>query len=578
MNFNASLISTFLIVLFAGIIPGASAKNTIKSSDANIIIGASLFFDEIPAGHYLTDAETLKVPWLFNNTGLVMSTRSNYVIKINVPESGNWYLFARSQGARNNTFRVAVNDTVIDNDLGNGPLSFKKAGIFHLKKGSADIRLMRIEGAPVMDVLVLSKNPDFKEEDLLKRQYNADVELLKEYKIPVASAVRFGDVTNDGKMDFMVVTHDYATHVYDHDGKELWTYKVEPGGEKDEAPGLIWDIDRDGWQDVIHWQLIDGKEWLVIANGLTGEIKKKTEWPGTKALPHAFNNYRISIAKFNAGYPDNILVFTDIGGLISIAAYDKELKQLWIHNETKKKDHLGHYVYPKDIDKDGIEEIVAGSMLLNSKGIEVWNRFKTFYDNHDHVDAYSFADINKDGNIDLLAAHSEVGVMAIEAKSGKMIWQNMAEHTQRIESGNFLKGVVAPQIAVTARTYGNRAAGEPYLWGQVQWFDSKGKLISKWPGNPITGNPAFVKGNWKGNGKEELFWSKFRMNENGKGEQYFGETVYHMFNFMGYQSEEVITLQNGLLKIYGYKYADRKKTAKPNLNYLREVVVNHTYY
>src|SRR5687768_194178 len=69
----------------------------IQNPAGTIILSASSFFDEIPKGHYVTDAETLKVPWLFNNTGLVMSTRSNYVIKINVPETGTYYLFARSQ-------------------------------------------------------------------------------------------------------------------------------------------------------------------------------------------------------------------------------------------------------------------------------------------------------------------------------------------------------------------------------------------------------------------------------------------------------------------------------------------------
>lgn len=550
--------------------------NTQQQKAATIVLGASAFLDEIPEGHYNTDAEELKVPWLFNNTALVMTTRSNYVIKINVPETGTWYLFARSQGNRGHTFRVAINDTVIENDLGNGPLVFKKAGIFKLNKGTADVRLMRIEGAPVMDVLVLTKNAEFKEQDLLPFQYHEHVKLLKEYKIPVASAVRFGDVNKDGKMDFMVVTDHYATHVFDHDGKELWKYEVAPAGEKDEAPGLIWDIDNDGWPEVIHWRLIEGKEWLVIANGLTGEIKMKTGWPGTKPLPHPFNNYRISIAKFHPGYPDNIVVFTDVGGLISIANFDANLNQVWFHTENKKKDHLGHYVYTVDIDNDGIDEVMAGSLLLNAKGKEVWNRFKIYYDNHDHVDAYTFSDINKDGKPELLAAHSEVGVMAIDASTGKTIWQTMAEHTQRIEAGNFLKGP-GPQVAVTARTYGNRSAGEPYLWGQVQWFGSKGNLIDKWPGNPLSGNPAFVKGDWKGKGKEELFWFKFRMNEEGKGIQYFGEPVYHMFNFMGNRSEEVITHQDGILKVYGYKYATHQPVTR-TLKYLREVVVNHTYY
>lgn len=250
------------------------------------------------------------------------------------------------------------------------------------------------------------------------------------------------------------------------------------------------------------------------------------------------------------------------------------------HVEKQKKDHLGHDIYPVDIDGDEIEEIVTGSLVLNSKGEELWNRFDVFYDNHDHVDAYSFEDLDKDGQVELVAAHSEVGVVALDALTGDLIWQNMAEHAQRIEVNNFLKDVSDPQIAITARTYGKREFGEPYLWAQVQWFDFKGDLISKWPCNPLTGNPAFVKGDWKGDGKDLLFWYKFKMTEEGKGKLFFGETVYHMFDYVGSGAEEVITLakNDGLLKIYGYKYLEETKKREKTEEYLRKDIANHTYY
>jgi hypothetical protein len=575
----------FLITLITGVLTFAvtNCRSAVirKDSPATIILDAASFLEEIPKDHYITDAATLKVPWLFNNTALVMGSRSNYILKVPVAETGTYYLFARSQGSKKSTFRIAVNDKVIAEDLGNGPLTFKKTGVFELKKGTADIRIMRIESSPVMDVMVLTKNPDFEEKDLIPYQLNEDVKLIREYKIPpLTSAVKFGDVNHDGKIDFMVLADDYSTHVYDHDGKELWNYTAPPDSEKDEAPGVIWDLDQDGFAEVVHWRFIDNKEWLVVADGRTGKIKNKVEWPTTAPLPHPFNNHRITIAKFKPGYPDNILVFTDIGGTISITNYSADLKQVWKHTENKKKDNLGHYVYPIDINQDGIDEVVAGSLVLDAKGKEMWNRFHIFYDNHDHVDAYSFADLDHDGKVELVAAHSEVGVAAFKPLTGKLIWENMAEHTQRIETGNFLKGIPGPQIAVTARTYGNRSAGEQYLWGQVQWFGPKGNLISKWPGNPVNGNPAFVKGDWKGNGKNELFWYKFGMDDAGKGKLYFGEPVYHMFDFAGGKAEEVITLQKdgGLLKVYGYKHADDNQLIKRDLEYLRNNIVNHTYY
>ena len=554
------------------------SQATKARAPGTVVLDASAFLDEIQKGHTISDADRLEVPWLFNNTALVMGSRSNYVIQTDVPEPGTYYLYVRSHGDEDSYFRVAVGDRVIEEDLGDEPLRFERAGVFRLERGPVDVRLMRIEGGPVLDVLVLTQDPDFTEEDLEPLQLHEDIVLLKEFEIPTADAVRFGDLTGDGRTDFLVLTPTYSAHAFDHDGNELWSYLSSAEGEKDEPPGVIWDLDRDGAAEAIHWRLIEGQEWLVVADGRTGEIKKKTLWPA-EPLPHPFYNYRTAIAQLRPGYPNSILAFTDTGEEISITAYGPELEQLWQRVEEKKKDHLGHYVYPVDLDEDGLDEVVASALVLDAKGNEIWNRFDLFYDHHDHADSYRFVDLNRDGQRDLVSSHSEVGVVVYDGRTGALIWQNMAEHTQQIEVGDFLDGVPGPQIAAGARTYGNRRAGEIYLWSQVWWFDRMGNLISKWPGKPLNGNPEFVKGDWRGDGKEELFWYKFRMNEKGKGELYFEDPVYHMFDFMGDGAEEVITLADGRLKVYGYRGGDPQgERAAHSLEYLRNRVANHTDY
>ncbi|MGH8019381.1 MAG: MATE family efflux transporter [Opitutaceae bacterium] len=40
------------------------------------------------------------------------------------------------------------------------------------------------------------------------------------------------------------------------------------------------------------------------------------------------------------------------------------MKLLWKHTEEKLKDHLGHYVYPIDLDGDGIDEVVVSALVL----------------------------------------------------------------------------------------------------------------------------------------------------------------------------------------------------------------------
>lgn len=563
--------------------PESLETSTILTNETCIVVDASDFMDYLPKNHRITDAGELGVPWLFNNIGLVMGTRSNYVKKISIPEAGTYHLFVRSHGEEESQFRVAVNDRVIDSNLGDDPLSWERAGTFELEAGTADVRIMRIENSPVLDVLLFTKRETFPEEELKPLQLHPDVSLLQTFDIPEPHAVKFGDLDGDNRTDFMVLSPDYSAVGFSHEGEQLWSWKApeEYASERAsfEAPGLIWDLDRDGAAEAIHWRQSGGREWLVAADGTSGEVKFRAPWP-TRPLPHAYNNFRLAVGNLDGGYPDEVIVLTDMGGQINVTAYDNELNRLWQHEEMKKKDHLGHYVYPVDLNGDRKDEVVVGSLVLDHSGNEIWNRFDLFYDHHDHVDSYRFDDIDQDDDTEIVTAHSEFGVVAFEGMTGEMMWQDAAEHTQQIETGAFLEGVKGPQVVVGARTYGNRSAGEPYLWARIHWYDPEGELVHTWPRKPINGNPVFVKGDWDGDGSQDLFWYKFRLNEQGEGDLYFGESVYHMFDFIGNRAEEVITLDRGKLRIYGSREAKEEElpNREKNAEYLKNEVANHTHY
>jgi hypothetical protein len=549
---------------------------------ATVIIPASDFLEELPKGNILSTAEAQQTDWLYNNTGIVLNSETNIMTRVSIPEDGDYYLFVRSIGGKGSGFRVSVNDKVTQSTFGDTILSWRNGGVFALKKGMADIKITRIDPGGVFDVLVLSKNASLKEEDIRSSQLAPEVQLLKEYKINGAGAVKFGDVNGDGETDIFILSRDFSAQVIDNSGRELWQWKAPEAYTRErsefEAPGVLWDFDKDGKAEVVHWRFFDDKEWLVIADGATGKIKKQTPWP-TRPLPHVYNNFRLAIAKLTSAAPNELVVFTDMGGAMNINAYNANLEPLWQHTEEKKKDHLGHYIYPVDLNKDGIDEVLVGSLLLDAKGKPVWNRFELLFDNHDHADSYKFGDVNGDGKTDIVTANSETGVYVYEAMTGKIIWQQVAEHSQQIQVGNFLKGYSNPQVVVGGRTYGNRRINEPYLSSQLFWFDNKGNKLFKWPGTPLNGNPDFVKGKWKGQGADQLFWYKFKINDQGKGELFFPDPVYHMFDFTGKGAEEVITLSQHYLRVYGCKNAQySNKDLKKDLLYLKNTVVNHTHY
>lgn len=584
MNSTLSFLA-FLLALAGRISAGAQQLTTATRPaplPATLLVPASDFLQEIPKGNTIADADALKVPWLFNNTALVLKSETNLMTTATVAVAGTYHLYVRSQGEKNTSFKVAINDKVTTGRFGQGPLSWQAGGTFDLPAGPVNIKITRIDSGPAFDLLVLSQNASLREEDVQPYQLPAEVQLLKDYSIPLSNAVKFGDVTGDGQTDFMVLEPDFSAHVFGNDGRKLWSYQAPAEYTKErsefEAPGVVWDFDRDGKAEVAHWRFLEGQEWLVVADGRTGNIKRKTPWP-TRPLPHAYNNFRLAVAKLHAGGPNDLVVLTDMGGTITITAYSPELKQLWQHTETRKKDNLGHYLYPVDFTGDGLDEVLVGSLLLDTQGREIWNRFDLLPDNHDHADSYKFGDVNHDGRPDIVTANSEAGVFVYEALTGKIIWQNTAEHSQQLAVGDFLKNVPGPQVVIGGRTYGNRAIGEPYLSSQLYWFDNQGTLLKKWPGNPINGNPDFVRGNWRGDGSSQLFWYKFRLNEAGTGELFFPDPVFHMFDFLGRGAEEVITLSHGRLRVYGYRNARySQQDAKKNRDYLKSTVVNHTHY
>ena len=578
LPFPAPLASLVVVILSCG---GAVAAAE-PAPAGTVVVDASAFVHEIPKGDTIADAQSLRVPWVFNDTALVLRSAEEAVAKVRVPEAGTYHLFVRSDGKPGGSFRVSVGGRPSNTTFGDAPTTWKAGGTFELAAGVTEIRLTDVRPAPAVDVLVLTRNKDLAEKDLPPLQFPGDAELLKEYKVPRAHAVKFGDLTGDGRTDLLVLTPNYSAVALDHDGRELWRYDAPADGTvrraEFEAPGSVWDFDRDGRAEVVHWRMIEGKEWLVVADGATGAVRHQVPWP-TPPLPHVYNNFRTAIARFRPGHPDALVVLTDSGGTISVSAYDGRLNPLWAHTERRLKDHLGHYLYPVDLDGDGVDEVVVSHLALSAAGKELWNRFDAFPDHHDHVDDFQFADLDGDGAPEAIAAQSDVGVVAYQARTGKVLWQRPAAHSQQVAVGSFLSGAAAPQVAVTARIYGDRRRGEPYLSGQVRWFDPKGNPIAQWPRNPLNGNPDFVKGDWRGDGTADLFWFKFRMTADGAGALYFGDPVYHMFDFVGNGAEQVVTLHNaaGRVRVYGRRGV-QARPAKRDAEYLQKIVANHSHY
>ena len=608
----------------------AQQKLTLQHHDAahqvpgTIVVPASDFYVNMPAG----DSNDGRYPagaWFFNNNTINLGGAADVVAAIPVHEAGVYHLFVRSIGTPTSSFHVTIDGKEDVGEYGKGPLAWKRGGDYTLKGGMAEIRLTSIHPRPSLNVLVLTKNADFNEDDLKALELPADVKLLHEYKIANSNIVKYGDVDGSGKFAIVDILNDYSTIVYANDGHELWRWTAPPTSRDDprgnEAAGILWDFHHTGRDELAHWREVDGKEYLVLADGRTGDVIKQVPWPAP-ALPHVDNNYRMAVAKFHkdSDGPDTLLVFTDTGGTITLAAYDKDLNKQWEHIEHRDKDYFGHYIYPWDVNGDGIDEVVISHLCLDANGKEIWNNAKYFSKNNDHMDAMEFFDINGDGKPELLVGQSDVGTLAYNAQNGEMLLQNLSDHTQQITAGYILGDSKTPQVVAGGRTYGApqlrpagvqpelRAAGAPGagpqgggfvrqqgppdqiavnggLSAQLYWFDNVGRLLERWPAQPLNGNPNFVRGDWYGTGKRTYFWYRFKLEPDGNATLYFKGEAYHMFDFDHIGSEQVITLEGGgggggggtqVMRVYGYAKAV-PHAVKRDAEY-RKTIANHTHY
>jgi len=563
--------------------------------------------------------------WFFNENTINMGGAGDVIAQVPVREAGVYHLFVRSIGTPTSSFHVKIDGTEDAGTYGKGPLAWVRGGEYTLKPGNVEVRLTAITPRPSLNVLVLSKNAEFKEDDLKALELPPEVKLLHEYKIAGSNIVKFGDVDGSGKYAIVDITNDYSTIVYANDGHELWRWTAPPTTRDDprgnEAAGILWDFHHTGRDELAHWrESSDGKEWLVLADGRTGAVIKQVPWPAP-ALPHVDNNYRMAVAKFHkeSDGPDTLLVFTDTGGTITLAAYDKDLNKLWEHMEHRDKDYFGHYIYPWDVNGDGIDEVVISHLCLDAKGNTVWDNSKYFSKNNDHMDAMEFFDINGDGKPELLVGQSDVGTLAYNAQNGDMLWQNLSDHSQQITAGYILGDSKTPQVVTGGRTYGapqprpagaapglrpagaaggggggfGRQQGPPDQIGvqgglaaQLYWFDNVGRLLERWPAQPLNGNPNFVRGDWYGTGKRTYFWYRFKLEPDGNATLFFKGEAYHMFDFDHIGADQVITLEGGgggpggggsqTLRVYAN--ANVVPHAKPCDAECRKVIANHTHY
>mgnify|MGYP000948650467 CR=1 FL=1 len=271
-------------------------------------------------------------------------------------------------------------------------------------------------------------------------------------KIDISAAgtgcrMRIGDLDGDGRYDILMAQPAYEANdaynpryvgcltAYDIEGNMLWQVgsvdaRVTSSGA--DEPVQIYDIDNDGYNEVLAVMNLGQDKRFYVFDGRTGEIE------GSYPLPNSRAHDAIFIANFRGTEKPQDILLKDRYQHIWAMYIDEEtneFKQLWYRNVN-----TGHALLPYDFDGDGRDELVNSYILHDHDGSIIWDQ-----KGPDHCDTHWVADINNDGEVEIILGGGDLFCYTYE---GEMLWRNSdPTEPQQILVGEYRIDIPGMEIA-----------------------------------------------------------------------------------------------------------------------------------
>jgi len=412
--------------------------------------------------------------------------------------------------------------------------------------------------------------------------------------------VAVGDLNADGAYDFVVkhpsgsvdpgrqVPSKESYKIDGYDGKTgAFLWRIDLGWNVNHgiwfSPMVVRDLDGDGKAEIClrtapyaatRDQALDGgkgfvlqgPEYLSVYAGDTGQEITKVDWiergqpeDWADRTGNRSSRHMLGVAYLDGKTP-SVLVVRGTYGLMKVDAWTARrgvLQKVWRWtNERQPFKYQGqgqHSIKVGDIDGDGFDEILNGSIAIDNDGRTMWGT------GMGHGDRFYLSDIDPEHPglevwYTIEDPHPQNGVSLWDAKSGTLLFG-----TREPNRDNQIAGGLAGDI--------DPAFPGMEVWGDKFFFTSNGRII---PGAVPPQNELVW---WDGDLLRELHSrgsiAKWKGAELGRTEG----AVHQVADLVGDWREEIVTFANGELRVYStaIRAADRRVTLMQDPLYRHDV-------
>ena len=327
----------------------------------------------------------------------------------------------------------------------------------------------------------------------------------------LGGAPLFRDFAEPGRFDMLVPSAD-SLRAVTTDGEELWrlpeeVLQIEFSTNHTDHGRLIFGFA--GKRKVVARTNVSGapsgttlQHEMIVIRGSDGEVLARRELPPEKG-DMRFYDFSPGTARLQDPEGFDVVLREwrqDLGGGgRRLWAMDRNLNELWFHEQESA--HYGHHyaLAFHDIDGDGRDELLAGGEMYRGDGTMMWRHDMdddmNSRDGAGHYDAVALGGFSGDPEVDPVAflLGGSGGVYVVDAKTGRTRAVHRIGHAQGRTICNLRPDLPGKQILAVTR-WGN--------YGIITMFTGEGERL--WTIQPDYVGQGFIPLQWGG---RELLWT-----------------------------------------------------------------------